>query len=552
MNRPLQFWPWISGAILAVLLTAALAACGSEEATPTSVPPAATAVPTTAPDVASPTPGFPTPPPTQVVSTGPVSGGALRQALPLSMKNLDPFRRTDWREQQVVFVLYNGLVKAAQDLTVAPDLAQSWVVSDDGMSLSFQLARNVTFHDGSALTAQSVKWNIDKIMDPDWFAGAARSLIAPALDRVEVVDDYNITFHLKTPFRPLLGNLTTSTIRIISPTAYESRLGNFGQDPSGTGPFKLEEWSPGSHLVLGKNQSYWEPGQPYLDSLRFLNASDRSVQLAMLRTGEAELVDEVIGTELPILEGNPNIRIIPFQTRNWWSMFFQVNNPPFDNKALRQAIAYALNRQQIVDVHLGGQGAPAYSNGNFWYADPDYTPFKYDPTKAREKLAEAGYSSGVTVPYWCEASDVELRLCEIIQSMLRDVGIMADIISVPSEDYWQNVNAGNHKWSKMAYFPRPDPDFVMRSTLHSQGARTRVVGYNNPDVDRIIDEAATVYDTSTAGEMYVRAQKIVFDDAAYTGLYYPKTFAAMSTKVQNFQWWTDTLLRLGEVWIERE
>ncbi len=543
-------------AVLAIALLGVIAlalACAGKEA-PTAVP---TATPTTSP-AATPTqasrPTSPTAASTSTTSAPavvkPLYGGTLRQAINLSMKSLDPFHNVDWREQQVEFLIYDSLVRADSNFNVIPDLARSWDYSADGKSITFRLVQGAKFHDGSEFNADVVQKNFAKLLDPAWNS-TTRADFAPAVDNVKVVDSSTVVINLKQAWRPFISNMTSAKFGMISIASQEKYGDNYPRNPSGTGPFKLKEWAPGDRIILVKNDSYREAGKPYLDSIVFLNVPDASVQLAMLRTGDAELVDEVLATSLPLLQNNPKIKVMPFQTRNWWSMLFKVDTDPFTNKALRQAVAYALDRQKIVDVYLAGQGSPAYANGASWYNDPSYEPYKYDAQKAKTKLAEAGFPNGVTIPYWCDAADVEQRLCELVQSILSNVNIKADIITVPSSDYYTNINTAKTKFGKMAYFPRPDPDYVMRSTLHSTGFRTKVLGYKNAEVDKLVDDAAATYDTAKAGQMYVQAQKIVFDEAVYTGLYYPKTFAAMSSKVQNFQWWLDTLLRLKDVWIEK-
>ncbi len=560
----------IVGALVAILVLAM--GCASAEPTATPASPAQPAAPTTAPQ---PTvvviPGAPTPipakaTPTRVLPTAtPIAasainyGGILRQARTLDMQVLSPLHSKSPGEQDPVFAIFDSLTFMQPDFEVTPGLGQSWETSNGGKDITFQLAQGVKFHDGTDFTASDVKWIIDKVMDPDFFS-TSKGFFDPAIESVEVVSDYVVTLHLKKPWRPLLANMATSKFGFVSPESIEKHGDDYGRYPSGTGPYKLKEWTPGNRIVMERNEDFWDTdfypgGRPYLAEIWIQDIPDRTVQLAMLRTSETDIVDTVSGTELYLIENNPIIKTVPFETRNWWSMFLQVKEPPFDNLALRQAIFYSLDRQKIIDVHLAGEGTPAYSNGNFWYIDPNYEPYKYNPQKAKEKLIEAGYPNGVTIPYWCSSADVELRLCEIIQAMLSETGITAEITIVPASDYYKNINSGGCAFCKMAYFPRPDPDYVMRSTLHYQGFRGRNVhgteGVSNyPEVDRLIDEAAGIYDTVKAGELYIEAQKIIFDDAAYTGLYYPTTYAAMNTKVNGFQWWTDSRLRYRPMWIE--
>ena len=542
-------------AILALVLALSLA-CGAAEPTATPAP-----VPTAAPTAAA------TQPPTGTPSTQamgqPVYGGNLRLAVNLGMKSLDPLHPSgEYREQYAYFALYNSLVEVDESFNIVPSLAQSWNISDDGRTLTFNLVSGAQFHDGTQFNAHAVKWMLDNVIEDD-FGARIKANFQPFIEDVTALDTNTLQVTTTIPYRPFLGNASLAWFRFPSPTAYrsyDSRRGGklwagandpYARNPVGTGPFELGDWVPDSHLTLNRNDSYWESGKPYLDAITFQNVPQKSSQLAAIRTGSAEVIDDVFGPDLPVLQGNPNVKIVPYDTKRWWSVLLDVNVPPFDNKSLRQAIAYAMDRQKIVDVHFQGQAKVAYMSGVGWYDDPDWTVYEYSQEMAKQKLTEAGYPDGITVPFWCEQSEVEIRLCEIQQAMLREVGITADVRPVPPSDWWSNVAKGTTDFGRMAYYPRPDPDWVLRAILHTKGAYAQVVQYNNPVVDKLIDDAVGIFDPAEAGPMYIQAQKLVFEDAPYISLYNERVFVALNNRVQNFVWIPDTLLRLRELWLER-
>jgi peptide/nickel transport system substrate-binding protein len=540
---------WLASLVGLALLLSLTIGCGSDEPSSATISPTAAPVATTA---VSPK-----------ASQGPTYGGNLRLAVNLGMKSLDALHPSgEYREQYAFFSLYNSIVEADKDFVPTPSLADSWVISDDGKAVTIYLKRGVQFHDGTSFDAQSVKWFLDNIVLDD-FGSRLKANFKPFIDKVDVVDQYTVTVHTVKPWRPLIGHATLAWFRFPSPTAYlgysSQRDGKlwlgpndpYARNPVGTGPFMLEEWIPDSHLTLVKNPNYWEDGKPYLDKITFENVPQKSSQLAAIRTGAAELVDDVFGPDIPVLEGSDNVKIIPYVTKRWWSVVFDTNVEPFNNKALRQAVAYGLDREEIVKVHFEGQGGPAYMAGVGWYDDPDWRIYEHSADKAKEKLAEAGYPDGITIPFWCEQSEVEIRLCEIEQAMLKEVGIELDLKPVPPSDWWADIAKGNIDFGRMAYYPRPDPDWVLRSILHSKGFYTGVASYSNPEVDKLIDDAVGIFDTSIAGPMYIQAQKIVFEDAPYISLYNEKVFVALNKKVHNFIWIPDTLLRLRELWIEK-
>ncbi len=541
------------GLILSLLLAFSLACSATASPTPEKASATATTVivptPTRAP-VTAPTPTV-APVPTSDAKGMPVNGGTLRFALATGIKSLDPLHNVDYKERHVEYSVYNGLVKMDPKMNIVPDLAQSWDIAPDGKTITFRLVKGVKFHDGTDFNAQAVKWNIDKIADPTWGA-TGRSYIATAFAGTEATDDQTLILKLKQAWRPMLASLSLSDALIISPTAYDKWGDKYPQHPTGTGPFILKEWLVDNRIIITKNDKYWEKGLPYLDAVEYRMIPDKSVQLAMLRTNEAELVDELSGPELDVIKGNTKIRAESLDTNNWESTFFRITKAPFNNKALRQAISFAMDKQKMVDAEWQGHAAPGWTTFGFsWWGDSSYQPYRYDPQKAKQKLAEAGYPQGITVPYWCQGTDSELRECEIVQAMLAESGIKVDIKVVVSAD-WAKIRESECGWCRQSYRVRPDPDFVNRWALHSQGSAAKNrAGYSNPQVDKLIDDAAGTYDTAKAGPMYIQAQKLVFDEAVYVSYYFQTWYAARSLKLQNFTWYPDTFIRFGQFWLDK-
>ncbi len=546
--------------VVGVAVVSALAiGCTSAESTPTATfstpkPSASPSVPTS---TAVPAPNPPTatripPTATQPTVAKPVYGGTLRYVDALGVKTLDPIHRQDTSEQNLTFAIFDSLVEVDENFNVVPNLAQSWEFSANGKDVKFHLQKGVKFQDGSDFNAQAVKWNFQKIVDTS-FGSRMRSSIQPYVDNVEVVDNGTIIVHLNRPYRPLMGNMTVSDFRIISPSAWEKYgMDNFGKNPAGTGPFKLKEWVVGDHITLERFDNYRETDKPYLDAIKFQNAADRTVQLAMLRTGETDFIRRIDPSDIPLVRNNPNLRVEPRNLGRWWGLIMDTSRDPWKNKALRQAIAYAVDRKTIADKYLGGYGHVAYILGLGWYGDSNYKIYEYNLQKAREKLVEAGYPNGVTFDYWCQGLDTEMRLCEMVQAMLADVKITAKIVTVPAADYWTDWLKGKLFFGLYRWAPRPDPDYVLRQMLHSTGETAKAMHYGNSEVDKLIDEAVGIYDQSKAASLYLRAQKTVFEgDVPYVTMATDDQIAAMSKRVQNWVWIPDGFARLGFIWLEK-
>ena len=243
------------GLVFAVTLTSIFSiwimACASDTVAPAPAP-APYVAPTAVPAVAAtavPLKTHPTAVPT-AVGTQVRKGGTLRHSVALAFKTMDPFFRTGYREQMVVFALYDSLVQYGPNLDVMPDLAESWEFSDGGKVITFKLRQGVKFHDGSDFNAQAVMYNWSQMMDPEYGAVRARNTVGPGVTDWEAIDDNTFKVTMKAPWRPFLASLSQAEFRIRSPKALEERgVDNFQINPSGTGAFEFGEWIPDNKLI---------------------------------------------------------------------------------------------------------------------------------------------------------------------------------------------------------------------------------------------------------------------------------------------------------------
>ncbi len=548
------------GAALALLLAFSLACGAKEESTPT---PAAKPTPTVASATVStptatptPRPTFPTP--TPATTSGPKFGGVLRWVGDMqNVRTLDPAFSIGWPEFFVYFSLYNTFVSMGLDGKLEPELAQSWEISPDLKAITLRLAKGVKFSDGTPFNAEAAKWNLDRNIDPQ--VGATQRSQLDTIDKVEVVDNDTIKISLKIPWRPLLASLTERPGFVASPTAvekYKSRadkVGGYGTNPSGTGPFKLTSFQYSSRIVLERNSSYWMSGKPYLDSIVYSHVLELNVAVAMVRTNEADLI-EIPGEGIPLLklvETNPNINIIGGETGRTYHVQMDTVQPPYNNKALRQAVAYALDRKSLINSFFGGRARVAYTQeGNGWAYNPDNKVFDYDPAKAKTKLVEAGYPNGVTLDYWCQTGADKLEYCSALQAQLGAVGIKLNIIVLPYSDIMTLQYGGKGAWMRDTWWSsRADPHVRLLFLYHSKG-NSNTVRYSNPQVDKILDEVGQIYDIAKAAPMYWNVQKIMAEDAAYVYIAHPNAYMVATKPVQNFKWYPDVIQRLRDIWLQ--
>ncbi len=542
-----------------VLVLVALVACGapkptptpaqSAPPTPTRVAPASTATPTAAP-------AAPTPTPAPQVGAKPQYGGTLRFATRNEIDTLDPNYSALSGTYTVFYALYNQLFQIDKDGNLLPSLAQSWDISADGKTITLRLQKGVKFHDGTDFRSQVVKWNFDRMMDPN-DVSPRRGEIQPYLERVEVVDDGTLRLLMYNPFRPLLPLLATERIGwMSSPAAVEKEGKSYGRNPVGTGPYRFVEWALGDHVLIKRNDSYWEKDKPYLDGVLIQMTGEPSVRLAMLRTGETDIAynTDIRAEDMPTVERNPALKSVRYEGSATNMLQSNPSKPPFNNKALRQAISYSIDRDKFVQVVLGGAGTPAYTMiATGWAYNPNLRPIVFDPTKAKEKLVEAGYPRGVTIPMGCPTTGIHLQVCETTQAMMKEVGINAAIelietsgyFTMGDAGYFNRVGLGSIQWAH-----RIDPHTSLQGLFHTKGF-SNVKGYSNPEVNQLIDEAAAIYDTAKVKPIYDRIQTNVAEDASAVFLARRDSFYAMNKRIQGFVVYPTKFEHLEFLWLQK-
>ncbi len=517
-------------------------------ATPTAVP-AAVATPTRAPTA------------TVLASNQPVRGGTLRATSTLEIDTLDPAYNTLSGAFTTMASLYSPLIRLDEQFQLIPWVASSWDISPDGKAITINIRNGVKFQDGTAFNSQAVKWNYDRILDPN-SGSPRRGELEPYLQSLDIVNDTTLILRLKTPFRPFLPVLASDRLGwLVSPAAVQKhgggKGGNYGRNPVGTGPFQFVEWVPGQRIVLKRSESYWDQGKPYLDGINVIAALEPDVAIAMLRTGEVDVLHRTnVRNEQDVarIKSNPDLRVNTIKgAGGTFFMHFNPSKPPFDNKALRQAISYSIDRQRVVDSVLGGGGTPAHSLiAVGWAHNPDVKPIAFDLAKAKAKLTEAGFPKGVTLPLG-SSSGVYGLVSETVQAMAKEAGITLELrtlqytgyFAMDQFGYFNGIGLGSTSW-----FIRPDPHTLLFILAHSKGFNN-VGAYVNPEVDRLIDEAATTYDTAKAKPMYDKIQSMIADDASMAFLAWANLHWATSKRVQGFVPPATPFEYMGSVWLER-
>ncbi|MFX0195152.1 MAG: ABC transporter substrate-binding protein [Candidatus Hodarchaeota archaeon] len=483
----------------------------------------------------------------------PTRGGTLTVGWMAQCKTLDPHKSVQLPERYVLYCIFDTLVGLDPSFKIVPELAVSWE-NPDPKSYVFHLRRGVKFHDGTDFDASVVKWNMKRILDPD-FASPQRKLIEAYLESVEVLDKYTVAFRLKKPYAPLLAALAERPGFMVSPTAVE-KYGNkkFALNPVGTGPFKFESWMPQAQLTITRFDDYWgkEEGKPYLDKIVFKEIPDVVVRLTMLRAGTVDIVTEVLPKQAVEIEKEGKLKLVEMPPARWRAMQWQVDKPPFNNHALRQAVAYGIDREAINEALFYGQCIPASGPvvpGLWWY-EKEFKGYTYNPELAKKKLVEAGFRDGFSYKYTVPNRQIDVRLAEIMQSQLAKVGIKMEFKMVNASEAYSRLVSGQDNWSHTRWTQRADPHGLLYILFHSQG-HANSTKYNNPRVDKLLEEGASIYDRSKRVKIYHEAVRIITMDAPYVFILYFPEWAAMSPNVHGFEWIPDLIPRYSFLWKDK-
>lgn len=480
-----------------------------------------------------------------------VRGGTLVYARNIDAKTLDPHFSAQLSERYMLYAIYNTLVSYDKDFNIVPDLAASWDVGSDGKTITFHLRPNVKFHDGTECDATAVKWNFDRILDPKVNA-PVRTQLQPPLSSIDVVDKTTVRLNLDQPWRPLIAALGDRPGFIVSPTAVQKYGQDYGRNPVGTGPFKFTEWVADNHITVQRFDGYWDQGKPYLDTIEMRHVTDSQVQLTMIRTGEAQLIDALDPSLVGTIRNASGVVVEEYKGSRFYGTQMHPDKPPFDNADLRQALAYATNRAEIQQAVFSGTGRLAtHPIGGGWAYDPslDNQGYMFDLAQAKEHLTKSG-AAGQTFTYTASSSRQAQTIAQVLQAQYQKLGITITIETVNPADSFALVKSGKTNWTDTNFAPRADPDGLMRVLWYSKGFQNST-GFNDPEVDKLLDQAATIYDTKQAAPLYHQVEQKVVANGSHIFHLWGSEFAAHRTEVKNFVYYPDLILRLRDLAIAK-
>jgi oligopeptide transport system substrate-binding protein len=462
----------------------------------------------------------------------PKKGGIYRRPLDFNPKTLDPALSTDIYAVTITQQVFDGLVQFDKDLNIIPAIAKSWKISPDGLAYTFYLREGVKFHNGREVTADDLIYSFTRIVNPKTNSPAAnllervvgfREFREGSVSQVRGFHSsgkYLFEIRLSEAYSPFLSVLGMNKFKVLPKEEVERSREDFGRFPIGTGPFRFVSMKEGSEIVLDANRDYFE-GKPRLDRIIFEIFHGAPWEDIFKIFSEGSLEE----TKIPSAQLRDPSQLKDFYLvrKPMLSLRFygmQVRTKPLDNKKVRQAINFAINRGQIDQEAFHGMDSitdriiPLGMPGS----SPTRVIYPYDPKRAKQLLAEAGYPGGKRMPpieFWCaQKSEMAQKELDIIRSNLANVGIDLQVHYETNWNEFENkmilykTPMFRYAW----YADIPDPDNFLGILFHSK-SKYNFAGYKRPEVDKILDMAKGEVNTLKRVELYKRAEEMIMEDA---------------------------------------
>jgi peptide/nickel transport system substrate-binding protein len=452
----------------------------------------------------------------------PQPGGTLRIGTSQDVRTLDPHTTTGSADKPV-FNVFNALTRGGENGDVLPELAESWEVSDNGLTYTFSLRPGVLFHNGRELVADDVIFSYNRVLD-EALGSRYRGQLT-GIEAMEAVDDHTLQITLNAPFTPFLVYL--QDVRIVP----EEAADELGTNPIGTGPWRFGEWMPNDHLTLVKNPDYWEEGLPYLDELTYQVVRDQQSGVIAFETGNLDMVlsDVLSSSDILEFQENPDVTLIaPPVEASYDVILFDNAHPPTDDVRVRRAIAHAFNRDIISEVVYDGLFPPAYTlfPPEHWAYNPDLTQPAYDLEAAAALFEEAGVTS-LSFITW--AVDPQLRqIAEILQQELAQIGVQLEVRPVETAQLIEQVYPTDRTYeiANTGYLREIDPDGWLKYFY-----APNETNYSNPELEEVLIAARSEQDQAARKELYDQAQEIILEDVPKLFLCFKYTWSATQPNV---------------------
>ena len=513
-----------------------VACSGSSEATPGPDSSAAVGQESAAAEVSS------TEAPGAVAGLGQRDGGGRLVRLYIDPPTLDPHITTDATSAQIIVELFGGLVTIDPDLNIVSDLAESWDVSPDGLKYTFYLRPDAKFHNGKLVTADDVRWSLERATDPltespvaDQYLGdivgvkAKLKGDAATISGVRLVDEHTVEITIDAPKSYFLAKLTYPTAFVLDRENVEASPRKWFRQPNGTGPFQLSSYQVGESMVLSRNE-YYHLGPPKLDEVELILSGGTS--MLMYENDEIHLAGVGLADLDRLLDTSNKLHPELVQAPPSFSVSyigFNVAEPPLDDPKFRQALNLAIDKREIASVVLGDQVIPATGilPPGFPGFSPDVHGYDFDPDRARQLLKESKYGDDLEnlPPITLTTSGsfgavISLDMEVVLQMWEKNLGVKVEIQQTEFATFLKDLNRRRFQMFDIGWIADyPDPENFLDILFYSDSQNNHT-NYSNPEVDRLLERARTESDQTVRYQIYHQAEQQILDDAPWVPLWY--------------------------------
>src|ERR1700750_140715 len=449
---------------------------------------------------------------------------------------------------RIVFAAFcDKLFDIDEKLNIVPQLALSHETSAEGKEMTIKLRPGVKFHDGEPFDAEAAKFSLDRHLT---FPTSFRKPELATVDHVDVVDPLTIKLVLKTPFSPLIPQLTDRAGMMVSPKAAKEAGDKFGLRPVCAGPYKFVERVQQDRMVFEKFADYWNKDNVHIDRVVFLPIIDSTVRLANLKSGSLDLIERVLATDIKDVRADPNLVLSTAPDIGYYGLTININNDKSkgglsQSEKVRQALDLSIDREAINQVVFNGEFTP----GNQWvspthpYYQKAFPIQQRDIEKAKALLKEAGVALPVTVDYMVTKGAENEAVAQVIQSMAAEAGFDLKIRVIEFATSFKQAQAGEFQVFQINWSGRIDPDGNSYVFLHTKAPQNDG-GFSNPEADKLLEDARLTSDPAQRKAIYEKLTKIILNDEPIIYLYHRKLLFAHTRKLEGYRQMPDGLVRV--------
>ena len=482
----------------------------------------------------------------------PAVGDAIIEGTIGEASTLIPLLASDASSHAVAGQIYNGLVKYDKTLAIVGDLAESFDISPDGLTITFHLRKGVSWHDGAPFTSRDVLYTYRVVVDP-----ATPTAYAEDFKQVKTIaapDDHTVKVSYATPFAPALASWSMNILPAHLLEGKDITKSPLARNPVGTGPYRFKEWVAGQKIVLDVNTDYFE-GRPYIDRYIYRIIPDSSTMYMELKAGAIDLMGLTpvqFARQTTSTDFTSRFNKYRYPSSGYVYMGYNLRHPLFGDKRIRQAMTAAINKDELVHGVLFGMGQKAHGPivPGRWAYNPNVKDITYDPQHATKLLAQAGWKeknrdgilvkNGKTFSFTILTNQGNLQrlmTAQIIQQRLKGIGIDVKIRVVEWATFLKEfVDKGNFEVVMLGWNISQDPD--MYDIWHSSKTNTgelNFIGFKNAEVDRLLVEGRSTFNIEKRKKAYFRIQEILAEEQPYTFLYVPDALPVVSARIRGIE-----------------